>query len=251
MCLPAAAAVCMAGMAAAPALPVCTSCGAAGVAPGLCCGFAAGRAAAAAYAGVALPHSLGRPIQYVHCCLLTLPAGQEPGEGVRGPGARRQGEAAQGAPHSLPLVCAPTQTQPACVLASYGSSSAKRQREQLVARLLWTHSLCHKLQKQLCAVPHQQPQQRAAAAGVRRAPARQGRPCGAACCWVLCPPTATSAAAAAKRGQRDANPNSTCPTCVPAMFCAQVKGPVRMPTRVLKITTRKSPCGNGCVLLRA
>jgi hypothetical protein len=25
----------------------------------------------------------------------------------------------------------------------------------------------------------------------------------------------------------------------------QVKGPVRMPTKVLKITTRKSPCGNG------
>ncbi|KAI7840626.1 hypothetical protein COHA_005648 [Chlorella ohadii] len=25
----------------------------------------------------------------------------------------------------------------------------------------------------------------------------------------------------------------------------KVKGPVRMPTRVLKITTRKSPCGNG------
>ena len=28
----------------------------------------------------------------------------------------------------------------------------------------------------------------------------------------------------------------------------RVKGPARMPTKVLKITTRKSPCGNGMLL---
>ena len=28
-----------------------------------------------------------------------------------------------------------------------------------------------------------------------------------------------------------------------------IKGPVRMPTKVLKITTRKGPCGNGAYLL--
>jgi len=29
----------------------------------------------------------------------------------------------------------------------------------------------------------------------------------------------------------------------------RVKGPVRMPTKVLKITTRKAPCGEGILLV--
>jgi ribosomal protein uS10 len=31
----------------------------------------------------------------------------------------------------------------------------------------------------------------------------------------------------------------------PLCICAQVSGPVRLPTKKLKILTRKSPCGNG------
>ena len=59
-------------------------------------------------------------------------------------------------------------------------------------------------------------------------------------CW-LCLPYVAELQCMARR------PAHTCPRCPPP----QVKGPVRMPTRVLKITTRKSPCGNGCVQLGA
>ena len=67
---------------------------------------------------------------------------------------------------------------------------------------------------------------------------------------------ASSSAQAARSSRHVHSPVTAHPVPLPCAVCAdlikgakekrlRVKGPVRMPTKVLRITTRKSPCGEG------